>query len=779
MRNYIILNNKKSDTISGLIIQELPPISKPAQRTQIETIDGRDGDIVTPLGYAAYDKTFTIGLYGTFNINEIIAYFATQGQVIFSNEPNKYYNYQIVDQIDYERLVRYRVATVTMHVQPFKYSATEGTITVDASDTVSGEGSDIALDGTAEAPFNVLRHKGNATQKTLSGKNLLPSINTTRTRNGVTFTHNDDGTISLSGTATADTAYPINVNSTGNARNVPLSAGNYILSGGAETSLTTFFMQAYYGTTGGADQYTTGAFTLSADGTMGAYIYVKSGTNTNGKTVYPMVESGSTATDYEEFCGGIPSPSPDYPQDIQVLTGESTVKIEGKNLLNANRTLGTPSDTTWANSTKRTFNFDDYIVGITRNNYYSGAPAATVVEDNGSYTVTALQGGYGVGLPIKIRPNVTYTLSASVSDAANAVLGVTYYKNDGTYISYENAATPAKFTFTPPTNTGFAIIQLSSITNLTCKYSNIQLELGSTATTYEPYKGQSYVIPFGDTYLAKIGDYADEPVKVDGTWYIRRAIGKVVLDGTEIGWVKGSTGGANDVYIIEVPDAVEPMAAQLAYCDYFTWNNNIYDAAIKGFIFTKKSNNIQAVRFGVGLNNLSTLPAWTTWLSTHNVAVYYVLATPTDEAITDQDLIDALDAFYDQAHAYKGQTNIRASAADGNAPAVLSVDVNEDNESTVTNAGNTTSRPILTIYGQGNIGVYINDVEVLTVALGDEGYITLDSVEMEAYKDTTANLKNRLVTGDYSKLALNAGANKIRFTGIVTKYEISKYSRWL
>ena len=45
MRNYIILNNQRSDEISGLIIQELAPISKPLQRTQVETIDGRDGDI--------------------------------------------------------------------------------------------------------------------------------------------------------------------------------------------------------------------------------------------------------------------------------------------------------------------------------------------------------------------------------------------------------------------------------------------------------------------------------------------------------------------------------------------------------------------------------------------------------------------------------------------------------------------------------------------------------------------------------------------------------------
>ena len=75
--------------------------------------------------------------------------------------------------------------------------------------------------------------------------------------------------------------------------------------------------------------------------------------------------------------------------------------------------------------------------------------------------------------------------------------------------------------------------------------------------------------------------------------------------------------------------------------------------------------------------------------------------------------------------------------------------------------------------------MYINDVQVLDIALGDEQYITIDSVAMEAYKDTTENLKNRLVTGDYNKLALNAGDNKIYFTGNVTKYEISKYSRWL
>lgn len=127
--NYIILNGKKSTLIKGLLIQSLPHISKPLIRTQIEEIDGRDGDIVTKLGYSAYDKEFTIGLYGDYDINEVIAYFDSQGQVIFSNESDKYYNYQIIDQIDFERLIRFKTATVTMHVQPFKYSAVEKPVT--------------------------------------------------------------------------------------------------------------------------------------------------------------------------------------------------------------------------------------------------------------------------------------------------------------------------------------------------------------------------------------------------------------------------------------------------------------------------------------------------------------------------------------------------------------------------------------------------------------------------------------------------------------------------
>lgn len=130
MINYIELNGMKSTDVKGLIIQSLPPITKPKMRRSIEEIDGRDGDIVTKLGYAAYDKEVGIGLHGDFDIDDAIAFFDSEGEVVFGDEPDKYYRYQILDQIDFERLVRFRTAKVKFHVQPFKHDAVDRTLDI-------------------------------------------------------------------------------------------------------------------------------------------------------------------------------------------------------------------------------------------------------------------------------------------------------------------------------------------------------------------------------------------------------------------------------------------------------------------------------------------------------------------------------------------------------------------------------------------------------------------------------------------------------------------------
>lgn len=100
-------------------------------RTQITEIEGKDGDIIDYTGYAAYDKIVKIGLYGNYNIDERSNFFSGKGRVTFSNEPDKYYEAKITEQIDFERLVKFRTANVKFHTQPFKYLVDEQPVKAD------------------------------------------------------------------------------------------------------------------------------------------------------------------------------------------------------------------------------------------------------------------------------------------------------------------------------------------------------------------------------------------------------------------------------------------------------------------------------------------------------------------------------------------------------------------------------------------------------------------------------------------------------------------------
>ncbi len=136
MTPYLIINGVSSKTINGLIVQSLPPITKPRLRTSREEIDGRDGDINTILGYSAYDKPVLIGLKGDYSVDDVIKFFNQSGRVTFSNELDKYYFFAQYDPIDFNRLLRFRTATVNLHVQPFKYSAEEPPFVVEETGTI-------------------------------------------------------------------------------------------------------------------------------------------------------------------------------------------------------------------------------------------------------------------------------------------------------------------------------------------------------------------------------------------------------------------------------------------------------------------------------------------------------------------------------------------------------------------------------------------------------------------------------------------------------------------
>lgn len=119
-KNWINFCGVSSETIKGLLINELPPIQMTPKRVNRIEIEGRDGDIIEELGYMAYDKPVQISLTESYDIDEVISWLNNSGPIIFSNEPNKVYTATVYDTVAFERLSRFRKTRVNFHVQPFK-----------------------------------------------------------------------------------------------------------------------------------------------------------------------------------------------------------------------------------------------------------------------------------------------------------------------------------------------------------------------------------------------------------------------------------------------------------------------------------------------------------------------------------------------------------------------------------------------------------------------------------------------------------------------------------
>jgi phage-related protein len=83
------------------------------------------------------------------------------------------------------------------------------------------------------------------------------------------------------------------------------------------------------------------------------------------------------------------------------------------------------------------------------------------------------------------------------------------------------------------------------------------------------------------------------------------------------------------------------------------------------------------------------------------------------------------------------------------------------------------SKPVITVYGTGNIDLSINDNTIHLKNIVD--YVTIDSELMDCYKDTI--LKNNDMLGEFP--TLQSGSNFISWTGTVSKIEIKPKWRWL
>lgn len=876
MRNTITLNGTASSTITGLLIQSLPPITKPQQRTTIEEIDGRDGDIVTELGFAAYDKEITIGLYGTFDINQVIAYFNSEGTVTFSNEPDKLYNYKIINKIDFERLVRYRTATVTFHCQPFKYPTAGTSQTLDGS-TVTGEGTDFYMPNTTEGVFAKFTPEGNTEQQTYTGKNKVdfttinygPANSGSGTRDGSTYTVTGVATGSGILFTQANLNLKPDTTYTFSAKVVSTESTNgsavYINTSMSVTG------SGIYGNQALAGEVTSATFTTPStisSGSASIRLYVRASETATAVFTDLQVEESSTATSYEPYVGGEPVPNPDYPQNINVVTGGQEVIAHNKNLFKIPDTENTTNHITYTPHPDGTFDLvgtasasvefytvvplaqsgieggvtykpsTNSSIGSSSVRYYvhscdknagwaktlldiNKTTAQTAADPTTEYIKFVIRVGSGITINLRnvkfqlergntetafqpyqsqtfslnlgknlfdkstvttgsylredgttstdstweysdyipILPNSTYTTSGMVT-ASGANPSRCYYDANKTLISGKKHSSTNPFVDTSPNN---ACYMRESVR--TADTDIVQIEAGSTATDYV-----AYIAPIE---LCKIGDYQDYFYKDGDDWYLHKEIQKVVLDGTE-NWSYNS--GTAVFYASNVVDY--NLDGFTPFSDYFIGQNITAYNQLRdnGVAFLKSTtNNRLVIKYTSLGTNVSALQAW---LSGHNTTVYYVLATPINTKITDTTLIAQLNAM-NGASAYKGGTYVTSTTAAPNLPITIHAEMAGDMDATITNAGNIYARPKLTITGSGDIGVYLNGSQMFQIELGDEGEITIDTDTQEAYKGTTATLKNRLVTGDYSKFKLNPGANQLAFTGNATQCVVENYTRWL
>lgn len=173
-------------------------------------------------------------------------------------------------------------------------------------------------------------------------------------------------------------------------------------------------------------------------------------------------------------------------------------------------------------STAREFTLGTYVIGMSVNNYYRQNYANWVLNpsvSNGTISFSSnAASGYGIAFPMKLTVSQTYFLSGT----GNGVAGATYYDKDGNVISYQNNR--LNNTIIIPENTVTTLIGFYANTKQTdFTFSNIQLELGSTATAYEPYDPNKTVyggwvdLISGELMEEGIDNYPYEFISLNGT----------------------------------------------------------------------------------------------------------------------------------------------------------------------------------------------------------------------------------------------------------------------
>lgn len=309
-----------------------------------------------------------------------------------------------------------------------------------------------------------------------------------------------------------------------------------------------------------------------------------------------MLRESTTDSTYEPYTGGVASPNPDYPQEIDALDNVS-VKTCGKNLLEI-----TANDTT-AYGITLTVNEDK---SITLNGTATQDFITKIGEFNNSDDSYFMSGCPSGG------STSSYYLVASCRDENNT------WKADNLDVGSGKAL-----------SNGYAkrLIQIGiksgkTVSNLTF-YPMIR-NANVTDAIYEQHKETVAEFDLADPLYE--GDYVE--YRSDGTGVLVRKMAKEVFDGDETIYFK-----AND-YIAFYPKSKTVITSTNVYSNY-------YFRAERVDLSNIKTNEMQTNHSGVivvGEKRFATEAEYKTWLQANPVTVVYELETPQEIELTAEQL---------------------------------------------------------------------------------------------------------------------------------------------
>lgn len=351
---------------------------------------------------------------------------------------------------------------------------------------------------------------------------------------------------------------------------------------------------------------------------------------------------------FEPYTGGKPSPSPEYPQEIASIgeNGSIGVEITGKNLLGL-------------------FDFHKCYVSET-NLFVSNSSSVSYSCETKKLPEKIILSGNNIN-----RNNISYTNkkpeTGTLFDIVNVKENPITIKKEYEYINIHIAYGSVPY--------------------------NVQIEKGTEATSYEPYKqpqslpittptGLSAIpVPSGTsgiTYTDAGGQawIADEIDFARGK-YVQR-VWKGVFDGSEDEvWTYNIGAHRANIILNNGNLGTYDQRGIASMCSNLLWNRNVYSDSNRenGYLI---NNNTFFVRVAESLA-LNTEPDFRTWLASNPITLQYVLATPIET-----DLSEA------QIQAYKSLTTFKPTSIISNgAGAQMEVEYACNTKTWVTNKINT------------------------------------------------------------------------------------------